>query len=110
MTRNLITACCLGLVLGITGCGGLETTQAPEEVPEIYPGILMGYLPMDNGRPTRGSYQPGYVEFHPDVFAAKEYAESVRTNNGDRRRANDAERDQLRTKLESMRSNATAGI
>ncbi len=46
MTRNLINTCYLILVVVIYGCSSLETTQT-EDVPEIYPGILQGYLPMD---------------------------------------------------------------
>ena len=47
MARKLFFNCGLVLMLGVSACTSLETTQAPEEVPEIRPGILMGYLPTD---------------------------------------------------------------
>ena len=47
MTRKMLTGCTLALLLAAAGCGSLETAQPEQEVPEIYPGILQGYLPMD---------------------------------------------------------------
>jgi acid phosphatase (class A) len=34
----------LACLLAITGCAGVDTVEIPSEVPEIYPGILAGYL------------------------------------------------------------------
>lgn len=48
MTRILPAACIALLSLIIAACATTEPAPAREEVPEIYPGILQGYLPMDD--------------------------------------------------------------
>lgn len=47
MSRFLTLLALLSMALGLGGCSGIPTAQAPAEIPEIYPGILQGYLPMD---------------------------------------------------------------
>lgn len=47
MKRTFLTACSIIIFLSIGACSSIETAQTPEQVTEIYPGILMGYLPMD---------------------------------------------------------------
>ena len=41
------------LVTGLTACSGADTRTEPETVPEIRPGILQGYLPMDDPLESR---------------------------------------------------------
>ncbi len=47
MKTILSASLSIAVLFSVTACSSLETAQSPEEVPEIYPGILMGYLPMD---------------------------------------------------------------
>ena len=46
MSHSTLFACLLLLALGISGCTSTKTSQAPQEVPEIRPGILIGYTPI----------------------------------------------------------------
>lgn len=47
MKRTLSYACGLALAAVLSGCGNMQTGDAEQEIPEIYPGILIGYLPLD---------------------------------------------------------------
>ena len=48
MTRYLHIALGINAIALISACGSQGTTKpVAEEVPEIHPGILMGYLPME---------------------------------------------------------------
>ena len=58
MNRTLIAAFSLVAVLGIGACSSTDTAPPPAEVPEIYPGILMGYLPMDTPLDSRDFIPP----------------------------------------------------
>lgn len=58
MKGKFFTACGLISVLTIGACSHLEPDQPPTEVPEIYPGILMGYLPMEAPLDSRAFIPP----------------------------------------------------
>jgi len=47
MRRVLEIGLSLFLIAGLGACSGMETSPAKQDVPEIRPGILQGYLPMD---------------------------------------------------------------
>lgn len=47
MTRILTIGLSLCLIAGLGACSGMQTSPAKQDVPEIRPGILQGYLPMD---------------------------------------------------------------
>ncbi len=47
MKTPVAKLCFIALAVFTAACSTVETAKAPEEVPEIYPGILQGYLPMD---------------------------------------------------------------
>lgn len=53
MRRNAILACGLALFTTLAACGNLQTANTAREVPEIYPGILAGYLPLDEPLDSR---------------------------------------------------------
>ena len=64
MLRIKNALCSLVMVFLLAACGATEIQPAAEEVPEIRPGILQGYLPMENSlasvefvppAPTKGS-------------------------------------------------------
>ncbi len=64
------------LALGLTGCASMETTQAPQEIPEIAPGVLMGYTPMDQPMDSKvfvlPAPAPGSARQTMDEVIAKE--------------------------------------
>ena len=64
------------LALGLTGCASMETTQAPQEIAEIAPGVLMGYTPMDQPMDSKvfvlPAPAPGSARQTMDEVIAKE--------------------------------------
>lgn len=58
MSHRTLVACMLLFALGISGCTSTKTTEAPQEIPEIRPGILMGYTPMDDPMDSKAFVPP----------------------------------------------------
>lgn len=53
MNTTLLKAWAITAALLLGACSTTDTAQSPAEIPEIYPGILMGYLPMDTPLDSR---------------------------------------------------------
>ena len=58
MSHPTLVTCMLLFALGIGGCTSMETTETPKEIPEIRPGILMGYTPLDDPMDSKAFVPP----------------------------------------------------
>lgn len=72
MKETLPRTLCAVLIAGLAACSGVDTQPPQEEVPEIRPGILQGYLPLDDPLDSKAFVPPA-----PDPDSARQQMDNV---------------------------------
>ncbi len=58
MSHHTLVTPLLLFTLGLSGCASMQTTEVPQAIPEIRPGILIGYTPMDDPMDSKDFVPP----------------------------------------------------
>jgi len=73
----LTTLTLLLLAVGLTGCTSMAPTESKQEIPEIAPGVLMGYTPMDDPMLSKVFVLPAPVPGSPRQVMDEAVAEEM---------------------------------